>query len=206
MSVWSPLLGNGTAQKPNLFLTSASEAFCNKLKISSSAKSSLFSSLRAINLAASRKSLVDARSTSTGTSLSTSTIFSTIFSTSTIVSTGFADSNFLICSFNPLFSLTKVTIFCTLSLSASITRCGTITSFTTSTSLMTSIGFSTIFSTTRSTIVSTGTSTITSFMTSCGLVLFSFLSSRTCFCSSAIFFFGLDQLWVLLAVLQQHPE
>lgn len=187
VSVWS-LLGNGTAQNPNLFLTSASDAFCNKLKISSSVKSSLFSSLLAINLAASRKSFVAARSTSTGTCFSTSTIFSTIFSTSTIVSTGFADSNFLICSFNPLFSLTKVTIFCTLSLSASMTRCGTITSFITSTSLITSTGFS--ISTTRSITVSTGFSIITSLMISFGLLLFSFLSWRTCFWSSRIFFFG----------------
>lgn len=146
----SSFLGRGTAQKPNLRLTSSSDPFLRISKISSAVKSSLFNSLAAKRRAAWRKSPVAARSISTGTSLSTSTIFSTIFSTSTIDSVGLADSSFLICFFKPSFSLTRVTIFCTLSLSASITRCGTITSFTTSTSLTTSTIFSTGFSITTS--------------------------------------------------------
>ena len=149
----------------------------------------MLNSLCANNLAACFKSPVAAFSTSTGTSTCTSTIFSTISGClfTTCSSSSMCFFSFLLSSVRLFFSLVILIIFSTVSLSTSITLCGTMTSFITST------GTSIIFST--STIFSTGFSISTMRSgpgTSTNLSMYSTLGfSVSNLSSSRIFFFGL---------------
>ena len=147
----------------------------------------MLNSLCANNLAACFKSPVAAFSTSTGTSTIFSTISGCLFTTCSSSLMYFF--SFLLSSVRLFFSLVILIIFSTVSLSTSITLCGTMTSFITST------GTSIIFST--STIFSTGFSISTMRSgpgTSTNLSMYSTTVlgfSVSNLSSSSIFFFDL---------------